>query len=190
MQYSLGNMLKGGGALNPDGLALDLAFALDRSFTTDPAAAGAALITSRRGPTAKFSRGTGATQVNAAGLIEYAPENLSLYSGAPTPLVGWNAVSVTSTQDGLSHDGKIAYQVSEVAASSDHTFVNTGGTTATNNTFVSSGIIYTASIFFKKVVGSIDWVQITTGSAGFGSTQFANFNIGSGEVGNYAGLAS
>ena len=69
-------MLKGGGALNPDGLALDLAFALDRSFTTDPAAAGAALITSRRGPTAKFSRGSGATQVNAAGLIEYAPENL------------------------------------------------------------------------------------------------------------------
>ena len=80
MQYSLGNMLKGGGALNPDGLALDLAFALDRSFTTDPAAAGNALITSRRGPAAKFSRGSGATQVNAAGLIEYAPENLILRS--------------------------------------------------------------------------------------------------------------
>jgi len=77
-------MLKGGGALNPDGLALDLAFALDRSFTTDPAAAGNALITSRRGPAAKFSRGSGATQVNAAGLIEYAPENLIFPSGSAT----------------------------------------------------------------------------------------------------------
>lgn len=190
MQYSLGNMLKGGGALNPDGLALDLAFALDRSFTTDPAAAGNALITSRRGPAAKFSRGSGATQVNAAGLIEYAPENLSLYSGALVPTVGWNAANVTSTPDGLSHDGKIAYQVSEAATSTDHTFVNTGGTTAANATAVSSGIVYTASIFFKKVAGSIDWVQVTAGSAGFGSGQFANFNIGSGTVGNYAGLAS
>ena len=183
-------MLKGGGALNPDGLALDLAFALDRSFTTDPAAAGNALITSRRGPTAKFSRGSGATQVNAAGLIEYAPENLSLYSGALVHAVGWNAANVTSTPDGLSHDGGVAYQVSEAATSSDHTFVNTGGTTVANATSVSGGIIYTASIFLKKVIGSIDWIQVTIGSAGFGPAQFANFNIESGIAGNYAGLAS
>jgi len=78
MRMGLNSRLSGGG--NPDGLALDLAFALDRSFTTDPAAAGNALITSRRGPAAKFSRGSGATQVNAAGLIEYAPENLILRS--------------------------------------------------------------------------------------------------------------
>lgn len=82
-------MLKGGGALNPDGLALDLALALDRSFTTDPADAGKALITSRRGPVAKFSRGSGATQVNAAGLIEYAPENLLIRSQDQSNLATW-----------------------------------------------------------------------------------------------------
>jgi len=71
------NSRQGGGGDLP---SLDLAFALDRSFTTDPAAAGNALITSRRGPAAKFSRGSGATQVNAAGLIEYAPENFLVRS--------------------------------------------------------------------------------------------------------------
>jgi hypothetical protein len=63
MQYVLGNMLNGGG-INPDGLSLDLQFAADKT------------LTARRGPTPVFTRGSGATQINAQGLIEWAPENL------------------------------------------------------------------------------------------------------------------
>jgi len=67
MQYSLGNMLKGGGALNPDGLSLDLAFALDKTLTP------------RKGPRPNFTRAqatsTGSTYVGSDGLIKYAAAN-------------------------------------------------------------------------------------------------------------------
>ena len=67
MQYSLGNMLKGGGALNPDGLSLDLAFALDKT------------LTARKGPTPTFTRvqatSTGSTYIGADKLIKYAAAN-------------------------------------------------------------------------------------------------------------------
>jgi hypothetical protein len=82
MRMGLKSRSSGGG--NPDGLALDLQFAEDRSFTTDPSVAGGALITSRRGPAAKFMRATGATEVGPDGLIRYAPENLILPSGSAT----------------------------------------------------------------------------------------------------------
>ena len=59
-----------------DGLSLDLQFATDKT------------LTARKGPTPVFTRASGATQVNAAGLIEYAPENTyfpsELLTGAPT----------------------------------------------------------------------------------------------------------
>jgi hypothetical protein len=50
-------------------LSLYLDFALDKT------------LTARKGPTPTFSRGTSATRVNEAGLIQYAPENLFLNSG-------------------------------------------------------------------------------------------------------------
>jgi len=68
MKYALGNMLNGAGGLNADGLSLDLQFATDKT------------LTARKGPTPVFTRGSGATQVGASGLIEYAPENLALQS--------------------------------------------------------------------------------------------------------------
>lgn len=68
MNYSLGNMLGGAGALNADKLALNLQFATDKT------------LTARKGPTPTFTRASGATQVGATGLIEYAPENLVLQS--------------------------------------------------------------------------------------------------------------
>jgi hypothetical protein len=68
MNYSLGNMLGGAGALNADKLSLNLQFAADKT------------LTARKGPTPVFTRASGATQVGATGLIEYAPENLVLQS--------------------------------------------------------------------------------------------------------------
>lgn len=64
MKYALGNMLNGAGGLNADQLALDLQFAADKT------------LAARRGPSPILTRGSSATLVNSAGLIEYAPENL------------------------------------------------------------------------------------------------------------------
>jgi len=60
--------------------SLDLSFALDKT------------LTARKGPTPTFTRGSGATRVNASGLIEYAPENLVLHSN--------NIVNAAWTKDG------------------------------------------------------------------------------------------
>jgi hypothetical protein len=60
MKYALGNMLNGGGGLNPDGLSLDLQFAADKT------------LTARRGPTPDFTRGSTATFVGSDGLIQSA----------------------------------------------------------------------------------------------------------------------
>ena len=67
MNYSLGNMLGGAGALNPDKLALNLQFATDKT------------LTARRGPTPVFTRASTATHVGPTGLIGHA-ENLAIYS--------------------------------------------------------------------------------------------------------------
>jgi len=68
MNYSLGNMLGGAGALNADKLSLDLQFAADKT------------LTARKGPTPTFTRASGATFVNNLGEIKYARENLILQS--------------------------------------------------------------------------------------------------------------
>ncbi len=63
MNYSLGNTLSRAGSLNPDGLALDLAFALDKT------------LTARKGPTPAFTRSSTATFVGSNGLIQSAAIN-------------------------------------------------------------------------------------------------------------------
>ncbi len=57
-------MLNGGGGLNPDGLALDLQFALDKT------------LTARKGPTPTFTRASSATFVGSNGLIQSAATNI------------------------------------------------------------------------------------------------------------------
>ena len=79
MDFSLSNSLVGSATLNPDKLSLDLQFATDKS------------LTARKGPTPVFTRASGATQVNAAGLIEYAPENLYF----PSELLTTSPTNVT-----------------------------------------------------------------------------------------------
>jgi hypothetical protein len=75
MNYSLGNMLKGGGALNPDGLSLDLAFALDKT------------LAARKGPTPTFTRASTATFVGSDGLIQSAAINEPRFDHDPVTLV-------------------------------------------------------------------------------------------------------
>jgi hypothetical protein len=123
-------------------------------------------------------------------LIEEGRTNLSLRSEAIVDNIGWILVETTSVVSGTSPNGNSSYQISETNTVSNHLLANAGSNTGTNETSVVSGTSYTGSIFVKKVVGSIDWVQLTFGFAGFGTGQFANFNISNGTVGNYAGLTS
>ena len=94
MKYALGNILNGAGGLNPDGLSLDLQFATDKT------------LTARKGPTPTFVRASGATQVGAAGLIEYAPENqlnfsqsFAIFGGANNSWADLNFARTTGFAD-------------------------------------------------------------------------------------------
>ena len=178
MKYALGNMLNGAGGLNADGLSLDLQFATDKT------------LTARKGPTPTFTRASNATVVNSDGLVQLAGSNVSLYSGALVIGTGWVAGGTTSVISGTGPDGNNSYAISEDATLAPHAFSNSGGLTGSGATSVVSGTTYTASVFLKKVSGNIDWIQLTCGSAGFGTTPYANVNIGNGTVGNSAGLAA
>ena len=74
MKYALGNMLNGAGSINPDGLALDLQFAADKT------------LTARRGPTPSFSRGSTGTFVGSNGLIQSAAINTPRFDHDPVTL--------------------------------------------------------------------------------------------------------
>lgn len=75
MKYALGNMLNGAGGLNPDGLALDLQFAADKT------------LTARKGPTPVFTRGSG----NNGGTTYFGP--LIDVAGENT---AWTATAITN----------------------------------------------------------------------------------------------
>lgn len=184
-----------------DQLALDLPFAETKS------------LTARIGPTPTFTRASIASFVGSNGLIQYAGNNvprfqhnpitldslglfgeasrtnLALNSGAVIANVGWGGNLVPSVS-GTGPDGNAAYLLREIASNVIQSLANTGSNTGDQGTPVVSGTTYTGSIFLKKVEGSIDWVQLTFGQAGFGQAQYANFNISNGTVGNFLGLAS
>ncbi len=67
-------MLNGGGGLNPDGLSLDLRFALDKT------------LTARKGPTPTFTRASTATFVGSDGLIQSAAVNQARFDHDPVTL--------------------------------------------------------------------------------------------------------
>lgn len=89
--------------------SLDLAFALDKT------------LTARRGPTPTFTRGSGATQVNAAGLIEYAPENLILFSNSVTS-PAWTKEGGTVASSIETVNGLTAEVFNENSTNSTHRF--------------------------------------------------------------------
>ena len=202
MDFSLSSSLVGNAVSNTDKLSLDLQFATDKT------------LTARKGPNPVFTRGSTGTFVGDNGLIQTSAVNIprfdhnpispfnckgllieesrtndSWYSGAIVSGTGWLAAQTTSVVDGVGPDGNNAYTITEDTATNVHAVSNTGGSTGTAATAVVSGTTYTGSIFLKKVFGSVDWVQLLFGTGGFGSTQYANFNLNTGTVGNSAGLA-
>ena len=204
MQYVLGNMLNGGG-INPDGLSLDLQFAADKT------------LTARKGPNPVFTRASSATFVGSNGLIQTAATNIPRFDHDPVTLacrgllieegrtnaafqsgaivnnIGWvvssGTTGATSVASGTGPDSNTSYLISESATTAPHGLYNTGTNTVTLGASVTSGVAYTASAFVKKVTGSIDWIQILLGTGGFGS-QYANFNLTTGQFGNVSGLTT
>jgi len=133
----------GSGVLNPDKLSLDLQFATDKT------------LTARKGPTPAFTRATGATQVNAAGLIEYAPENLILYSNNVAN-ASWSVGGGTIASSAETVNGLTAEIYNEDSTNSIHRFfrVNTG----------LAGITSTFSVWLKAA--GRRYVCVNFGSSG------------------------
>ena len=120
-------------------------------------------------------------------LIEESRTNICRYSGELVSGTGWTTVGTVSVVDGVGPDGNNAYELSEITGGTFHTFLNTGGTGSTQAASITSGVTYTGSIFFKKITGSVDWVQVTFASAGFGASQYVNIDISNGTIGNSSG---
>ena len=171
-----------------DQLSLELEIAADKSYSIDPNSPSGFLINSRVGPSATFTRSSGATEIDSAGRVVFSNENYALYSNEIILNRGWNLGATTSTLSGSAPLGGNAYIIAETTVNAFHNCVPNGSTTEIGAIDTLQGMIYTGSIFVKKVEGSIDWIQLTMGSAGFGITQYANFNIANGTVGNFANL--
>jgi hypothetical protein len=125
-------------------------------------------------------------------LIEGSTTNLSRRSQTIAATVGWalsgNIISTISSTIGP--DGSPSYLISEGSQTQTQLLQNTGGNGGVNATSVTAGTTYVGSIFLKKAPVGPDWVQLTLGGVGFGSSQFANFNLSTGSVGNFSGLPS
>ena len=127
-----------------------------------------------------FSRGSNlaATRVNSEGLIEKGRENLSLYSQTGASW-GSSNVSIDSTNaaDFLGGNDAVTYTA------------NGGGAAfvfSDNNISITSGNVYTGSIYVKNV--DADYVQLTFGTGSFGSAQYRNFDLINGTLGVGLGI--
>lgn len=147
-----------------------------------------------------------ATRVNSSGLVEIVNANLPRFDYDPSTLAAkgllieetranlityseefdnviWSKNNVSVTQNAaLSPDGTTTAElVSEVAVATSHLWSQTSAYT--------SGVSYTLSVYMKKGTGATapDWMQLTFGSAAFGASQYANFNLATGAVGTVLG---
>ena len=187
MNYSLGNMLSRGGALNPDGLSLDLAFALDKT------------LTARKGPTPTFTRASTATFVGSDGLIQSAAINTPRFDHDPVTLACkgllieeartnsfkyseifnasassnyWASISanaVTSNQT-TSPDGATTADLLTTSATAFDCFVRT-----TANWVGSTQ--YSYSIFLKRGPSNHRYVGLYIGAGITGATQYPYFDF-------------
>ena len=115
MNYSLGNMLSRGGALNPDGLSLDLQFATDKT------------LTARKGPTPTFTRASTATFVGSNGLIQSATINTPRFDHDPVTLACKGLLIEESRTNVLLNSDTLSTQtVTVTAAARTLSFYGTG----------------------------------------------------------------
>lgn len=165
MNYSLGNMLSGGGALNPDGLELDLAFALDNT------------LTARKGPTPTFTRASAATFIGSNGLIQTAAINAPRFDYDPVTLVSKGLLIEEQRINSLLNSDTLSTQnVTVTASARTISFYGTGTIVlsgAHSATLVGTGAFPsrvsltftpTAGTLTVTVTGSVRYAQLESGS--------------------------
>lgn len=138
MNYSLGNMLVNGGSLNPDGLALDLQFAVDRT------------LTARKGPTPTFTRASSATFIGSNGLIQSAAINTPRFDHNPTTLVCRGLLIEESRTNLVFPSDTLSTQTRTVTA------------TAHTLSFYGTGTIVLSGVHVATVVGTGAYPTRTT----------------------------
>ena len=153
MDFSLSSSLVGSAVSNPDKLALDLQFAVDKT------------LTARKGPTPVFVRGSGATFVDSDKLVKWAPENLYSFSQS------FNDIFWTKTRVSVQADATIA---PDGTLTADKLVEDT---TPTSTHQISSGITPSAiphrlSVFAKKA--ERNFIVLRLG----GQNDFFNLNTG------------
>lgn len=102
----------------------------------------------------------------------------------------WNSTNASIATSDTAPDGSAAFEITETEVTGYHSILNSGGATITPSTSITSGVTYTLSVFAKKSTSSVDWIQLTGTSYNFGTAQYANFNLATGAIGNYAGVTS
>jgi len=187
MNYSLGNMLGGAGALNADKLSLNLQFATDKT------------LTARRGPTPTFTRASTATFVGSDGLIQSAAINAARFDHDPVTLAckgllieesrtnsitGSNAFntwtlgnSTVATSSVVTPEGTAdAWKLVEDSLTANHT--------AQRSFTAVSGTTYTASVWLKSAENGFAFVGFS--GSGFPTT-FISVNLSTGAVSTAVG---
>ena len=182
MNYSLGNMLSGGGSLNADKLSLDLQFAADKT------------LTARKGPTPAFTRASTATFVGSNGLIQSAAINGARFDHDPITLDCKGLLIEESRTNNLvrSEDFGTTWTQTNISVSSDVAVAPDGNTTAdkiientasgihgVDQSTTFTAIPYTLSFYAKK--DERIWVRAFL--SGLSSTWF---NVDNGTVGTVA----
>jgi hypothetical protein len=188
MNYSLGNMLVNGGSLNPDGLALDLQFAVDKT------------LTARKGPTPVFTRASTATFIGSNGLIQSAAINTPRFDHDSTTLASRGLlIEESRTNLVLRSDdfpnaswGKINCSATSNAAvspsgSSDADKMVENSLSALRVCqqiiLTSASTIHTASVYAKA--SERNWIYIDPVHAGVANYR-TYFDLSAGTVGNNA----
>ena len=186
MNYSLSQSLSRSGAINPDGLSLDLAFAADKT------------LTARKGPTPTFTRASTATFVGSDGLIQSAAINEARFDHDPVTLACKGLLIEEARTNALQHSSNFKnttssnywQNLSATTVTVDQIASPDGGlnadllatSTASFDCFTRRvGIFagstqYTYSIFLKQGPSGYRYVGLYIG-VGINSTKFPFFDF-------------
>ena len=179
-------MLNGGGGLNPDGLSLDLQFALDKT------------LTARKGPTPVFTRASSATFVGVDGLIQTAATNIPRFDHTSAGVCRGLLIEESRTNSITGSNAFNTWTLGNATASSSSVLTPEGTADAwkvVEDTLLAnhnatrpftpvSGTTYTASVWIKSAENGFAFVGLTGG--GFFPT-FISVNLSTGAVSTAVG---
>jgi hypothetical protein len=179
MNYSLGNMLSRGGALNPDGLALDLQFAADKT------------LTARKGPTPTFTRASTATFVGSDGLIQSAAINAPRFDHDPVTIACKGLLIEESRANLILHSSNFKNTTSSnYWENLSATTITVDQTTAPDGT-LSADLLTTSTALYDCFVRRVNvWAASTQYSysifvkRGLSNYRYIGFYIGASNAGN------